>query len=376
MVKFGGNKTLDSRNYKYRLLELTALSGELSTDAPSRLGISPDYTEKLITQLKADHLLKTHYRDKLRGYRLTSTGKKMLLAGNRERFTFYLSGNTETNQPRSDLPRRLRLQQASRLYVLLQNAGICYFRDKKPPLFHPSAPPSDTSLSFPVFYHARELKELGDETIKINNSRSLGILLADGCIYVLFYTGDALLKWEYHTELRLKTLLSFHINQGRLSGLYPPGTPIRAVFIGTDMEMSVKLLNSTGGFRKSFFYLDTSFESFYYLPDSSAGEVILKLLCEPFRAQSLRSLLLSDLGPASEVFPFYHDALQEGEPVLLCHDFDMLKISHFLTALNFGNLTGRIICFDFQADALLKYCGSRVSLSTIDLEKFERRFFT
>ena len=32
-------------------------------------------------------------------------------------------------------------------------------------------------------------------------------------------------------------------------------------------------------------------------------------------------------------------------------------------------------CFDFQADVLRRYCGSRVRFQTIDFFKFERRFF-
>lgn len=40
------------------------------------MGISPSYGEKLITKLKDDNLIKTHYKDRLRGYRLTCTGKK------------------------------------------------------------------------------------------------------------------------------------------------------------------------------------------------------------------------------------------------------------------------------------------------------------
>lgn len=71
------------------------------------MGISKSYGEKLITKLKEENYIKTHYKDRLRGYRLTSRGKKLLLQDNPERFSFYLSGNTDTNRPRSDYPRRL-----------------------------------------------------------------------------------------------------------------------------------------------------------------------------------------------------------------------------------------------------------------------------
>ena len=89
----------DTYTAAYRILSLTALSGECSPDILSRLGIGPSYGEKLVTRLKGEGLIKTHYRDRLRGYRLACGGKKLLLAQNPERFSFHLSGSTETNHP-------------------------------------------------------------------------------------------------------------------------------------------------------------------------------------------------------------------------------------------------------------------------------------
>ena len=114
---------MDTSTAAYRILEITAISGELPCDTLSRIHIGESYGEKLITRLKEDRLIKTHYKDKLRGYRLTSRGKKLLLAQNPERFSFYLTGSSDTNQPRSDYPRRLRLHQTSRTYCLMLGAG-------------------------------------------------------------------------------------------------------------------------------------------------------------------------------------------------------------------------------------------------------------
>lgn len=375
------NKTISG----YRLLELIALSGEASPDIIERQGISTSYGEKLITRLKEDRLLKTHYRDKLRGYRLTSTGKKLLLSENPDRFSFYLTGSSDTNQPRSDIPRRLRLHQASLVYSLLQNAGVTFFRDEKPLLFGSSPPDSPDaskmdsfirdSMPYPVFYHSREIKELGQETVKINNSRTIGILLTKGCIYILFYTGASLLKWEYSTELRVKALLSYHMSQGTLSPWYRPDTPIHALIIGSNMETAVKLLTSTGGYKNNYFKIDTSFNNFYYLPDTAAGELMMRLLSSPEVSKILTHLLLSDLQPPSKDFGLEHDALSDGLPTLLAFDFNLVRIARFLTGLSMHRLHGHIICFDFQKDTLLLYCGDTVTVTTIDLAKFERRYF-
>ena len=47
----------------YRLLSLTAISGEFPTDQLNRLPGSPYYLESVVTALKKDGLLRTYYRD-------------------------------------------------------------------------------------------------------------------------------------------------------------------------------------------------------------------------------------------------------------------------------------------------------------------------
>ena len=370
----------DTSTAAYRLLSLTALSGECSPDILSRLGIGPSYGEKLVTKLKDEGLLKTHYKDRLRGYRLACGGKKLLLAQNPERFSFYLSGNTETNHPRSGYPRRLRLQQASHIYAMLLNAGITFFRDEKPLIFREEPQAGESvRMPLPIFYHSREVKELGTEAVKIGNSRIMGILFAPGCIYALFHTGTAPIKWEYQTELRVKTFLSHHVSRGILSRgsiepCYHPDTPIRLLFIGSGMDTALKLMESTGGFQKSYFCLDSSFDYFHYVPDDAAGETTLRLLCSPALQKALRSLLLSDLQPPCPDYGLEHDAVSEGMPVLLAFDFDMLRLSRFRPALSFHGLTGNLVCFDFQKPVLQQYFGDAAAIETIDLYKFERRF--
>ena len=55
------------------VLALTALSGELPAALVSRLPASDTYKEYAVKQLKRDHLLRTFYRNGVRGLRLTTT---------------------------------------------------------------------------------------------------------------------------------------------------------------------------------------------------------------------------------------------------------------------------------------------------------------
>ena len=63
---------------KYQVLEMVGISGEFPVNQLHRLIESSSYAEKIITELKNEKLIRTHYRDRLRGYRLTKHAKELL----------------------------------------------------------------------------------------------------------------------------------------------------------------------------------------------------------------------------------------------------------------------------------------------------------
>lgn len=188
---------------------MVGLCGEFPSGQLNRLIESDSYAEKVVTDLKQSKLIRTHYKDGLRGYRLTKRAKELLLSQNSCRFQNYLTGNAETNLIRSELPRRLRLHQKAETYLTLSHAGIPFFPDEKPLLFSESGEAATFPIrSLPLFYSSREIKNLGASTTKIKNSRSMGILMAPHCVYAVYNTGNTLLKWEYKTEVRLNAFCS------------------------------------------------------------------------------------------------------------------------------------------------------------------------
>ncbi len=351
---------------------MIAISGEFPADQLFRLIPSPSYAEKVITGLKKDKLLRIHYRDKLRGYRLTPKSKTLLLEENHARYAFFLSGSTETNQVRTEAPRRIRLYQKAESYVTLYHAGISLFPDLKPDIFMSAHDKPPLVLgSMPLFYSSREIKQLGDESTKIKNSRNVGILLSPASIYVVYNTGTSLLKWEYRTEIRVHAFLQHFFNGYG----YARSPDIHAIMLGRDMDTALKLLTSTGGYKKTFFMLDTSYEHFHYVPNTPEGEVLLKILCNPTLIKKLNHLLSSDLLPKNSL-AIEHDAItEEGKAVLFAYDFDMPRINKFNTALQLFGYQGILVAFDFQIPVLKKYLGTHIQYSVIDFQKFKRSFF-
>lgn len=357
---------------KFKLLEMIGISGEFPANQLGRLFSSPTYAEKIITELKSEKLIRTHYKDKLRGYRLTKCSKDFLLSYSPERFSCYLTGNTETNLIRSETPRRIRLHQKAETYLTLLHAGIPIFPDEKPHIFTENREAASPTLrSLPLFYSSREIKELGDVTTKIKNSRSMGILMAPHCVYAIYNTGSNILKWEYKTEVRLNAFLQHYLQGYPYSG-HPK---IRAIMLGSDMDTAFRLLTSTGGYKRSLFMLDTSFEHFHFITNDMQGETLLKLLLNPKMMAKLNQLLLSDQESPRESIPIEHDAVDtNGTPTILAYDFDMQRINRFNTGLNVYGKSGNLICFDFQIPVLKRYLTADIHFSSIDLFKFRKGF--
>ena len=353
------------------LLTLTAISGEFPTSLVRRLPGGATYKENVVKSLKREKLLRTYYRDSLRGLRLTAPTKKELLALQPERFCLYLTGNAETNTLKSEVPRRIRLHRMAEVLVTMFNADVLVFHDEKPLLFT-SHPSEGAYVDRPAYYSSREVKELGAQAVKFRGSRSTGILLTDGGIFVAYNTGGGLMKWEYKAELRLKAVLSTELCQRRLPEQYWQ-SEISGIVFGAGMEAMAPLMDAGEAIKHNYFVLDGNFEHFYFLTSDHRGEVILRLLCNAALRSGLEAVLRENLHVGRPGWLIENDAIApDGTPILFAYTCDMPRIRRFDTALELHDRPGTLICFDFQADVLQRICGRHVTIQSIDFEAFER----
>ena len=329
----------------------------------------------MVKALKANKLLYTYYRNNLRGYRLTAHTKRALCKDNPDRFSFFLTGAAETNILKSEIARRLRLHRVAEATVTMMNAGVSVFRDKKPTLFSPVWKSSNYfRIKFPAFYTSREIKEIGTAFAQIRGARSVGILLSPADIFVVYNLSDMLMKWEYKSEMRTKALIKTVLCRERLPRQYPPET-VQGLLLGTRMELAYEILSGEGG--KQYFILDGNYEHFYFLTNDRKGERLLRLLCNRDLTAKLNRVLLADLSERNAAVNLECDAFDsDGNPVLFAYFCDLPRIRRFDTALRLQNKNGTLICFDYQEEALRRYCGEAVKFQTIDFAEWERRFFT
>lgn len=355
------------------LLTFTALSGELPTAQIDRLASAKAYQEKVLKALKSEKLLRTFYRNGLRALRLTSTGKKLLLNTWPDRFTAYLSGSTETNVLKSEVPRRLRLHRMAEVLVTMFNAGVTVYPWKKPALFTPSPPPSPLRVKRSSYYSSRELKELGSLAIKVHGSRATGILFSDGGIFIVYNAGSGQMKWELRVEMRLKALVQQELCMKRV----PQFSEIEpnAIVFGAGMEQMPLLMGTHDGGQYNYFVLDGNFDHFYFLTSDHCGEVILRLLCDPGKRAVLDGILSQGLSAAHPGFVVENDAMDGDTPVLFTYTCDMPRIKRFDNALQIHDIRGTLYCFDFQEDAMRQICGQQVKIESLDLEKVKALLF-
>ena len=355
------------------LLIFTALSGELPPSQVVRLPGSDYYKKNVVNDMKKKKLLRTYFSDHLRGLRLTSTGKKLLLDHDPDRYQTIFSGERATNAPKYSLSDRLRLHRMAEVLVTMHNADVLSFPWEKPAIFQQVPLSPQPVIIDPTYYSSREMKEIGDQAIKIRNCRSTGVLFSANDIFAVYNTGSSRIKWDHFTEERLKALVQQELCQKRLSGQFK-NAPLKAIVFGDGMKPLEKLmLYANSGKAQSDIVLNGTFEQFHYLSSDRRGEIILQLLCYPELKISLDKILLEDLSEHIPNFPIEHDAMDEkGSPVLFAYTCDMPRIRRFDNALGVHERTGTLICFDFQLEVLSHLCGPRVTFQSIDFEAFER----
>lgn len=351
----------------YDLLALTALSGEYPASSVSRLVGSTAYAEKVVARLKADGFLRTVYRDKFRGYRLTSAAKHRLLASEPSRFAFYLTGSTDTNRVKSEPVRRLRLHRVAQVYTSVYKAGIELFRDDKPCPFsaaalHHSAPAA--------FYGSREVKEMGVETTKIRGSRMVGVLAAPGGPCLCYNCAGNMPAFDRQSELRAKV---FFQNLARRNGTTQCN--VTGLLFADRTETLDQLLAQAHTRDREYFLFGEGCEPFYFLTNDHHGDALLRLLCDPPLLQAFLAVLRQGFAPPDTGRQIEQDAMTAaGQPVLFACLPDLPRLFRFCSALELHGRQGVLVCFDFQAAALKQGCGDRVALQLIDFDKFERGF--
>lgn len=336
----------------YRFLELVGISGEFPYAYVDKLEGGKEYKKKIIYFLTEQGFIKKFAGSRLSGYRLTAKGKQFLLDSNPSRFTFYLTGSVETNMIRTEPSRRIRLHKQAETNVIMQQSGVEIFRDQKPSLLLPQASNENSHFSC-VYYGSREIKESGVDAVKIKGSRAMGVLISPARAYIVYNTSGNLMQWNSRSESKMKAYISQLLHDRHLYG------DVYSIVIGTNEDLALQILNSTGGNKRSSLIVDIDvYDHIYYVPDTNNRSLCMTFLTQPDFAEQLKDDIIAafEMNPAASDSFLQHDAItRAGLPVLISCDFDLARVVRFYTALQLRRRKGVVICFDFQAQVFSEY---------------------
>lgn len=356
----------------FHLLSHIALAGDFPASSASRIIPSSSYREKIITELKTQKLLRTYYRDGLRSYRLTASGRKALLRGMPDRFGTLLD---TPQHPKSDPARRLRTFQLAQTALTMEEAGVRLFPDEKAPLFAESTRPLAEPLPLPAYYSSLEVKALGIEATKIKNGRFCGVLLTADRVWIVYHAGEGALRWYRRSEIKTRAMLTHLLCRVRLPGRYQ-ASDVQAILLGADMDACARQLAAEKCRDARIFRFDQTYEHFHFVPESREGTWLLQLLMEEEVVDRLKRTLSQGLLPHDPTASIENDGFtQDGTPVLFCFDGDGQRLTNFVRALCIHGRKGRAFCFDFQLAAFAGYAKDTVSFQAISAEKFRKQFY-
>lgn len=350
-------------NKKQEVVALTAISGEVSPSALKMLIPSRKYRYTILEQAQSENLLRRINKNHIKAYLLTEQGKRALLQSNPERYQPFLTGNTQTNLQVSELKKRLRLHRISEVLAVLQSCKICLFRDEKD---HTYTQYRSLSLNGRTFYLCKELGEISHINMKMQNSRAVGILLTQSDTFVLYNTGEYVMRWFPESEKTFRALLEVELgyHRGMEQCLV---CNQRAILFGDDNALASRLLSSRGGYKRHSFSLDGSYDSFHFIPRTEKGISLFQILTTPKKRESLQQTLKDSFPEKRFGENFEYDAaLDDNTAVLFAWDYDLQRLQHFCMGIFSRNLSGLIVAFDFQIEVYRNVYQERVQYKQLN----------
>ena len=358
-------------NKKDRVMTLTALSGEFPYSEFERLNISSSYG-KLIRHSWYDcgFMKRTYSKNGLKGIMLTSQGIEKLKQKYPERFKYI------SDKSRTEISRRYRRQLFAKTYCSLVNADIEFLNDKKPFIFsrrHNQSyavayPLLKTSLlsDMPIFYSSTEIKyELEDFVQQIRNSAMTGLILTDSKCFVLYNIDENRYPLSYATELKTSCL----IGNGTFLDMKHTSN---AIFLVSDFGVASDLI--FGDKEKKVFpskvITNDVFKHIYIVPENKDGDVQLRVLCYREFSEMIEDTFIDEFGYGDKGFKTVNDGFdKDGNPVLNGCNLDIVRLMKFKRGLLNNDISGRVLCYDFQVDFVKKVmCPAKVKINNIKID--------
>lgn len=341
------------------LLKLIGISGEFPVEMAGTAVGSKTYAAYLATQMKKEGYISVRKKDGIRGYTLKAKGRRELLCRYPGDFSLYLEGSAETSHVKSEPQKRLRLHRMSMVWIFCYRMGLRMFLTEKPRF----PPAFEREAKNPAYYGAAEFKGSSD---RIKGSRACGLLICGQQIFVVYHSMDRRMKWAKKMERSMRSFAEgVLIEQGFIHGT-------DALMIGSTMDLMPELLESDGGFKGELFQVDDVYERYYYFSMTDVSCVQFRLVTDREAGGRFREFLCQMLKEREEKeYSLYAGYDENGNPVYFCYELELRELMRVRQEMEWKG-TGKVVCLDFQADALRTYFGKGVQILTVSSEKVKQ----
>ena len=222
------------------------------------------------------------------------------------------------------------------------------------------------------YYTAWELREALRErspNTSPKTARILGVLIREGTLYFLYYTGLTRMYLRQNTEGSVKSSICTLLTA---RGFHYDTTSM--VVIGHGFEAAKKIARQGINSSSKYLCVTTSFNNFYYVTDNMEGERVLKSIVDPVTRKATNDRILSGYRVPEQPTRSY-DALtpDTAQPVVLSYQFDLLELL-LLNTDPFGYPKEPVLlCYDYQANAIQSIVGPTVEVRIINGGQYETK---
>lgn len=356
---------------KLKILRIIAVAGEVEAHDFIMLGYTREHTQKTIKKLADDGLIKKYKVEKHTLLRLTNIGKKFLMDNFPNMYDGLFEGTSRTNKIRTEKQRRLRNLRLGKLLIIFNRAGVKIFPGERlgyniKSSVGISGETVSTGISdanAPEFYNFSEIKKSSEHYKTCRSTRSLGVIVTDRTIYIVYYTGDELMKWHENTESSY-----YYYIKGEFSVRNAERT-IKRLYIAESGFVAEKILKSSGGKSNQYLRLNEDGTEKIFAVSDTHIDLILKIMCDSELYEELYDILMEKIDTDIAKGQEYDGVDIEGRPTVCLILFDLRKADRLYNSLKRNGKKGHIICFDFQKEYIEEYFKDLVYIETIKEKK-------
>ncbi len=345
-------------NFESILIEIVGIVREFPYRDLKLFGYTSNYMSKVVTRLKKKGEIEVYLKDSLKGIRLTSKALNKLKV-NECRY----NDIDYVNRNKSNKTKRIRIHKIATTVLLMYKSDVKIFRDNKP-LIEGTKLHKINQTNTPIFYSSVELKRENPDKFKaISSSRFVGILLTNNKQLIVYNCGNTLMRWSKLAENRALLFFKYLEENNK----YQDTT--RQIMIVDDLSMLEVLLNTVNNKpTKLGFRVNLENEGFYCIPQNLNGTLMIRLLYDSNTYNKLLRTVTVGFKNNNEYSVQFIDL--DGRETITCFLLDMVKLIKFTSNIKRKSAKGRIICFDFQQQAIERYCSCLdIVITTVDSKK-------